>query len=269
MLGYIGAKTVTTRNYYGYTNPYNEDYVMDDVRCQGGEASLLQCQHITQDNCGHGEEAGVECEGQPVNSTSLPYIPATSTPLLATTPVTTTTTSTTTTSKNLQSTPATTSGMAQPNSGNLLQLTATPSDVTSCPQQDATITCTARTTDVTMATFMQMSKVTASGSVAPLVELVPGSQQPLFEDSSLITRSQVSGSLDVSTGVYLTLTLPTTVPADSGLYRCSLSYLGAAHTLELATAETQFNVWEPETLLSKVQSLTQELSQLQDTCARP
>ena len=37
---------------------------MDDVKCNGGEASLLQCPHSgrgTKINCHHDEDASVEC----------------------------------------------------------------------------------------------------------------------------------------------------------------------------------------------------------------
>ena len=34
---------------------------MDDVKCAGTEASLLDCRHKTKDNCGAGEGAGVIC----------------------------------------------------------------------------------------------------------------------------------------------------------------------------------------------------------------
>ncbi len=37
---------------------------LDDVLCTGTEPALLQCpaDPIGQDNCGHGEDAGVRCE---------------------------------------------------------------------------------------------------------------------------------------------------------------------------------------------------------------
>ena len=34
---------------------------MDDVGCTGSEASLFSCAHTTNHNCGHHEDAGVQC----------------------------------------------------------------------------------------------------------------------------------------------------------------------------------------------------------------
>ena len=34
---------------------------MDDVGCIGSEASLFSCAHTTSHNCGHNEDAGVQC----------------------------------------------------------------------------------------------------------------------------------------------------------------------------------------------------------------
>ena len=33
------------------------------MKCSGSEASLFECRHKTQDNCGRGEGAGVRCRG--------------------------------------------------------------------------------------------------------------------------------------------------------------------------------------------------------------
>ena len=38
--------------------------VMDDVHCTGTESTLINCTHITNHNCYHGEDAGVRCIGK-------------------------------------------------------------------------------------------------------------------------------------------------------------------------------------------------------------
>ena len=43
------------------------DFRMDDVDCSGNETSILDCPHITNDNCGAGEGAGVVCIGKDTN----------------------------------------------------------------------------------------------------------------------------------------------------------------------------------------------------------
>ena len=35
---------------------------MDNVACSGSECTLTACSHITSHNCGHGEDAGVQCQ---------------------------------------------------------------------------------------------------------------------------------------------------------------------------------------------------------------
>ena len=35
---------------------------MDNVRCVGNEYSLIECQHISRHNCGHSEDASVQCQ---------------------------------------------------------------------------------------------------------------------------------------------------------------------------------------------------------------
>ena len=38
------------------------DIVMDDVACRGDESSLVSCQHTSQHDCVHSEDAGVRCQ---------------------------------------------------------------------------------------------------------------------------------------------------------------------------------------------------------------
>jgi len=38
--------------------------VMDDVLCSGTEADLTECAWSSTNNCGHGEDIGVVCEGE-------------------------------------------------------------------------------------------------------------------------------------------------------------------------------------------------------------
>ena len=37
---------------------------LDNVQCSGNELFLLACSHLTEDNCGHYEDAGVACPGE-------------------------------------------------------------------------------------------------------------------------------------------------------------------------------------------------------------
>lgn len=56
------AKFVKPSAYFG---PGEGDIWLDDVRCVGNESTLLHCQHpaLGENNCGHGEDAGVVCSG--------------------------------------------------------------------------------------------------------------------------------------------------------------------------------------------------------------
>ena len=53
MLGYA-----TMDSAYGRVE---NDFIMDDVKCSGNEASLKQCGHSKRHNCGGGEAAGAIC----------------------------------------------------------------------------------------------------------------------------------------------------------------------------------------------------------------
>merc|ERR1711874_177468 len=58
-LGYIGAVNFTVHSKYGATLPI---FAMDDVKCNGTEERLLDCQYNKYDDCGGHEAAGVVCD---------------------------------------------------------------------------------------------------------------------------------------------------------------------------------------------------------------
>ena len=67
-----------------------------------------------------------------------------------------------------------------------------------------TMECRASRGGYTLAAFMQIIKMKADGTEQPLVELIPGAQEPFFTDDNFIERSVVSGNLDSRVGpVYL------------------------------------------------------------------
>ena len=59
-LGFTGASAVRTNAYYGQGSG---PILLDDVSCAGHESHLWNCTHIgwNKHNCGHHEDAGVEC----------------------------------------------------------------------------------------------------------------------------------------------------------------------------------------------------------------
>jgi len=56
-LGYANGSP-TFESHFGQVS---ENFAMDDVNCNGGEATIQDCHYLTSDNCGPGEGAGVKC----------------------------------------------------------------------------------------------------------------------------------------------------------------------------------------------------------------
>ena len=61
-LGYPGAINAYPRAHFGQGTG---TIWLDDVSCTGSETRLRYCSHIGwgSHNCGHGEDAGVRCQG--------------------------------------------------------------------------------------------------------------------------------------------------------------------------------------------------------------
>ena len=90
---------------------------------------------------------------------------------------------------------------------------------------------------------MQISKVSSGAtttdddlggrtSLTPLVELIPGVQQPIYTDDDLIRRSRFSSNLDLGQDqVYLKVVISQPTDSDLGEYRCSMTYLDSRHEL--------------------------------------
>ena len=57
-LGYNGGQ-YTKESHFGKVS---DDFMMDDVKCKGTEEKLLDCPHMTKDNCGGKEGLGVICK---------------------------------------------------------------------------------------------------------------------------------------------------------------------------------------------------------------
>ena len=57
-LRYPGIVSVTSQSHFGSVN---STFAMDDVRCNGTERYIQECQYNPNDNCGSGEGAGVIC----------------------------------------------------------------------------------------------------------------------------------------------------------------------------------------------------------------
>ena len=61
MLGFNNTGARATNS--AYHGKAGNDFIMDDVRCNGDETDLAHCQHrYNSHNCGAGEAAGVVCQ---------------------------------------------------------------------------------------------------------------------------------------------------------------------------------------------------------------
>ena len=59
-----GALEVKEKNFYNYYMSDGEDFVLDDVICDGSEANIFDCRHadVGIHDCGGGQIAGVVCD---------------------------------------------------------------------------------------------------------------------------------------------------------------------------------------------------------------
>ena len=66
-LGYSGG-SVRNNAFYGEGVGI---ILLDDVECIGNESHLFNCKHhtIEESDCGHEEDAGVTCDGEPIRGT--------------------------------------------------------------------------------------------------------------------------------------------------------------------------------------------------------
>ena len=62
-----GALAFTNAYFSQGTGPIQ----LDNVACTGSEPTILQCSHLTIDNCGHYEDAGIRCRGKITLSLSV------------------------------------------------------------------------------------------------------------------------------------------------------------------------------------------------------
>ena len=67
-LGYDDIIDVTIQSTYGTVSSV---FIMDNVECTGSETDILQCPHLSTDNCGSGDGAGVICAGIISDCTSV------------------------------------------------------------------------------------------------------------------------------------------------------------------------------------------------------
>ena len=67
MLGYNAGQFTKTSQF----GRVSDDFGMDNVKCIGTEASILDCPHTTEEDCGGDEGLGVICSGIKSNLTII------------------------------------------------------------------------------------------------------------------------------------------------------------------------------------------------------
>ena len=60
MLGFDPTFSVATKE--STFGEVSNDFIMDDVRCEGDETNILLCTHTKREDCSSSEGAGVICE---------------------------------------------------------------------------------------------------------------------------------------------------------------------------------------------------------------
>lgn len=149
-----------------------------------------------------------------------------------------------------------------------LDLSITPDKQIIGKTPNVTILCDARGRgkDLIVVVLLQLDKVNDDGSLVPLVELLPGGQRPVFVDDSYVKRTHTAGTLDLSHGVYLEMVIPNPLSSDAGRYQCKMSFLGASHLIETATANASLEAFDLAAILQEVIRLKVELHTCRGEC---
>ena len=144
----------------------------------------------------------------------------------------------------------------------LMTFSVTPASIAEGHTNNVTLTCEVPGSRFSLVTFMQISKVNPGGSLTPLVELIPGAQQPVYVDDELLLRSQVSGNINKGQGrVYMKVVISGPLKSDIGDYICSMSYLGSAYELGQASVNSSLHELDFSTLLEEKRELQKIVEQ--------
>ena len=143
-------------------------------------------------------------------------------------------------------------------------------DVMANEPHEVNVTCDAGLPDprnISLVSLLLLSKVLPDGSVKPLVEVIPGSQLPVFlepDSNNIRVRTQVNFDLNVNnqSGVFLSMNVIDPKPSDTGVYRCSMSYVGGGQGMGGVSVDDRLQVWTWQSLLGEIDRLKAELKQL-------